>query len=220
MFMPFIIKTVNNRKQMRFYSLCSTAYFCVLVNMNQKNTILFVLLIIAVGCLRLAIDIPNLSPIGAIALMGGFYFKNKLRAWLLPLLSLFISDAILALSGGSYAEYFLGTGMIAVYMAFGLTIWIGHRMKSDSGSNIFLYGTASAVMFFLITNFAAWLGSGLYALNLSGLLQSYIAGLAFYRQEVFGSFFLNFWMGTLAFSFVIALVSKLALRNETSTSPA
>lgn len=176
--------------------------------MKAKNTIYFALLIVATGFVRLWIEIPNFSPLAAMALFGGFYWRKDFKAYLLPLSALFISDAILALGGGSYETYFMSGGMLAVYGAFALTSYIGSKMRKANTSDLLLYGTLSAVSFFLITNFAVWLSGGLYSQNLLGLMECYGAGLAFYRQEMFGNFFLNFWMGTMVFGHVFLLVAN------------
>jgi hypothetical protein len=62
---------------------------------------------------------------------------------------------------------------------------------------------ASAMIFFLITNFSSWLAMSLYPKNFMGLIECYIAGLAFFRDTSSGfSFFLNDFLGTTFFSAV------------------
>lgn len=205
----FLSSCIDRCKQMEVLQCRIAFYFCTIVNMKAKNTIYFALLIVAAGFIRLWIEIPNFSPVAAIALVGGFYWKKDFKAYLLPLSALFITDAILALGGGSYAAYFMSGGMLAVYSAFALTSFMGSRMRRANAGNMLAYGTLSAVAFFLITNFAVWLSGSMYPQTLMGLLECYGAGLAFYRQEVFGSFFLNFWMGTMAFGSIFLLMANM-----------
>jgi hypothetical protein len=57
------------------------------------------------------------------------------------------------------------------------------------------------VLFFLLTNFAAWLSSPFYPQTFAGLMQSYIAGLAFFNNGALGlSFFLNEIAGSLFYN--------------------
>lgn len=171
--------------------------------MNQKNILILGALLLGAGFLRLIIDIPNFSPIGAMALMGGFYLGRSVKAYLLPLLALFVSDVVLALNGGSYGDYFLSSGMVPVYGSFVLISFLGTKMNTSNFSNILKFSTLSAISFFLVTNFGVWMSGGLYPQTFNGLIQCYTAGLAFYRQDMFGSFFLNFLMATAGISLVI-----------------
>ena len=45
----------------------------------------------------------------------------------------------------------------------------------------------SSVLFFMITNFGAWLTSGLYPMTADGLLQAYIAGIPFFQNSLLGN---------------------------------
>ena len=72
------------------------------------------------------------------------------------------------------------------------------RMKNVLGAAV-----TSSVVFFLITNFGSWIdGHGLYPMNFAGLMECYAAGLLFYKNELFGSFFFNSVMGNVFFSTV------------------
>lgn len=188
--------------------------------MTQKNTLIVGGLLLGAGLIRLMIDIPNFTPIGAMALMGGFYLGRSVKAYLLPLLALFVSDVILALNGGSYSTYFLSSGMAVVYASFLLIGLFGTRMKKANLPNILAYSTLSAASFFLITNFGVWMSGGLYPQTFDGLLQCYTAGLAFYRQDLFGSFFLNFLMATAGFSLAIHYALHLLGANSLRTAKA
>ena len=53
--------------------------------------LLIVSLILFASFTRLIPHMPNFTPIGAMALFGGAYLKNKYHALMIPLLSLWIS---------------------------------------------------------------------------------------------------------------------------------
>ena len=158
-------------------------------------------LIGAVALVRLvSLPIHNFAPIGAIALFGGVYFKDKIFAFLVPLMALFVTDIIIEIIGGP-GFY---KGMISVYAAFLIVGCIGLLIRNHVNfRNVVAGALASSVIFFLITNFAAWLGNPFYAQNFGGLMTSYAAGLAFYKNEVLGSFFFNTVLGDLFFTGVL-----------------
>jgi hypothetical protein len=105
---------------------------------------------------------------------------------------MFLSDLIL----GFHKD------MWAVYVAFGMTVSIGILIRKHvKFTSVLAASLGSSVIFFLLTNFAAWLSSPLYPETFAGLIQSYIAGLAFFNDGAYGvSFFLNEVVGTLFYS--------------------
>ena len=52
-------------------------------------------LILLASFSRIIPHAPNFTPIGAIALFGGAYFNNKHQAFIIPILSLWISDLVI-----------------------------------------------------------------------------------------------------------------------------
>lgn len=142
---------------------------------------------------------PNFTPIAAMALFGGACFSNNKLAFTVPLLAMIISDCLL--------ELILGIGfhntIIYVYASIititGIGIFI--RGKAKAGA-IILASLASSVLFFLITNFGFWAAQG-FQMGLSGLLISYVNGIPFYNNELFGSFFFNTIIGDLFYSGIL-----------------
>ena len=45
----------------------------------------------------------------------------------------------------------------------------------------------SSVLFFLLTNFGAWMTSGLYVKSAEGLMQAYVAGIPFFQNSLLGN---------------------------------
>lgn len=143
---------------------------------------------------------PNFTPIAAMALFGGACLADKRLAIIVPLLAMFISDCI-------YIPYSDSTGfhntMIYVYASFILITCIGIYIRNNARSgNIVLASVISSVLFFLITNFAVWAASG-FALGFSGLIATYVAGIPFYDNSIFGSFLLNTVMGDLFYNGIL-----------------
>lgn len=162
------------------------------IKINSSRYAVIVSIILAGALFRFIPHWPNFTPVAAMALFGGAYLGRKYLAFLIPFAAMFLSDLILG-----FHPY-----MGAVYLAFGLTVIIGMMVRSRiSTGNIVLASVSSSVLFYLITNFAAWLASPLYPRTFTGLMESYIAGLAFINNGSYGiSFFLNEVVGTLFYS--------------------
>ena len=81
-------------------------------------------LIVFASFTRIFPHMPNFTPIGAMALFGGAYLKNKYHAFLIPVLSLWISDVIINNFVLSYYNEFTWfyPGFIWQYASFILII--------------------------------------------------------------------------------------------------
>lgn len=130
-------------------------------------------------------DVPNVSPVAAVALFAGFVFR---RLWLgaaVPLAAMALSD----LSIGGYAPALMATvyTMLAfpALLGYGLARW---RRPGDALSLPAAAGCAVAgsVAFFLVTNFVCWWGSPWYPQTLAGLTQCYAAAVPFFRATLLG----------------------------------
>ena len=153
--------------------------------LNKNGKILeftIALLFILIGIsLRLIPHAPNFAPIAAIALFGGVYFSKKI-ALVLPLGAMIISDMFIG--------YYEPKIMLSVYGSFLLCAVLGIWLKKNKkwytiGGSAIL----SAVLFFLITNFAVWAFTPWYAKTFSGIIQSYIMALPFFRNSLLGDLF-------------------------------
>ena len=121
-------------------------------------------------------EIPNFSPIAAMALFGGAYLSEKKLALIIPLGALFLSDLFIGLH----------SLMWAVYLSFGVIVLIGSRIKKPTVFNVLGASLTSSVLFFLVTNFAVWLEGGYYPMNFGGLATCYEMAIPFFHNSVFG----------------------------------
>jgi hypothetical protein len=130
--------------------------------------------------MRLVPHYPNFTPIAAIALFGGAHMGRKWLAFFVPLFALFISDLIIGFHGF----------MLPVYISFAVVVLIGNLMRNNVKIATVLGGAlASSVIFFLITNFAVWMGSPYYPQTFSGLMQSFTMAIPFFHATVLGNLF-------------------------------
>jgi hypothetical protein len=125
---------------------------------------------------------PNFTPIAAMALFGGSYFQKKHLAFIIPLAAMLISDMILGLH----------PWMLAVYASFAMVVFIGIFIRQRVGiGSVLLASVISSGIFFIVTNFAIWLGSPYYPQNPAGLIECYVAGIPFLSNGILGDLFFN-----------------------------
>lgn len=171
-------------------------------------------LIIAAGLTRLLPHPPNFSPVEAIALFGGAYFASKQWAVVVPLLAMLISDLALgALHGADYATYLGGVSFWSVYACIALSVVLGFGLRGKvTGARLLGYALTGSVLFFVVTNFTAWLSDPIYPKTAAGLAAAYVAGIPFFRWTVLGTLA----YGALLFGGFAALRRQLpALRAQT-----
>ena len=142
---------------------------------------------------RLIPHLPNFTPVAAIALFGGAYLGKKYLSFLIPFAAMIISDAIIGFH----------STMIAVYISFAIVVGIGILLRRKTTvTTVIIASFTSSLLFFLITNFASWMGGTMpYPLNFSGLMMAYQAGLPFFRNELTGTLLFNgVFFGTFYFA--------------------
>ena len=146
-------------------------------------------LIFVAALSRLLPHPPNFSPVEAIALFGGACFASRAWAFAVPMLALLASDLVLAaVLGDSYAGYLGGTSFWSVYACIGLTTLMGLRLRGKaSGPRLLGYSLAGSVLFFVVTNFAAWIASPFYPQTAAGLASAFVAGIPFFQWTVLGT---------------------------------
>lgn len=134
---------------------------------------------------------PNFSPVEAIALFGGAYFACRRCAIIVPLLALLLSDlALAALHGGLYSGYFGGTSFWLVYLCIAISAVLGFGLRGRvNGARVLGYSLAGSALFFLVTNFAVWVGSPMYPQTGAGLVAAYAAGIPFFKWTVASTLF-------------------------------
>jgi hypothetical protein len=146
-------------------------------------------LIVIAALTRLLPHPPNFSPVEAIALFGGAYFASRAWAFVVPLVAMFASDFVLGLvHGGTYFSYFSHAGFWLVYACIALSTLMGFGLRGRvGGGRVLGYSLAGSVLFFVVTNFGAWLGSPMYPQTGAGLAAAYVAGVPFFQWTVLGT---------------------------------
>lgn len=165
----------------------------------------------------------NFAPVGAVALFGGATFRSKWAAFGVPLIAMFISDIALALINNFENGYEFFTPMTAlIYACYLLNVILGYAIRSRR-TVLNIAGTAllGSVVFYLVTNFAAWWGmstgsAARYTRDLAGLMSSYYQALPFFQPTLVGdAVFSILLFGGLA----LAERKVPALRPQPMTQP-
>ena len=162
----------------------------------QLNYLGIIIIIFIAAFSRLIPHIPNFTPIGAIALFGAAYFKNRFNAFLIPISSLFISDLIINnLFLSNYFEKFtlVYSGFLWQYSSFILIILIGiFSLRKFNFKKLLISTIASSLVFFIITNFGVWVSGSMYSKDLFGLMSCYTLAIPFYKGTLLGFLFYSF----------------------------
>jgi len=173
--------------------------------------------IIIIGILlRLLPNAPNFAPVGAIAIFAGIYLGKK-WSWAIPVAMMFVSDLFIGVYDWKI--------MAAVYTCFIVSVFIGRIVRNiNSAVEVRPQGTAEvsprqlpsalrqllllasgslagSILFFLVTNAAVVFFGNWYPHTFAGVMQSYIAGIPFFRNTVLSDLF---YLGIFAGSYEIA----------------
>ena len=160
-------------------------------------------LILILVLARLIPHPPNFTPIIAVAILSGYFFKNIYLSFATLLISMLLADAFI----GFY------NNMLFVYLSLFLIAFVFYKVsKKINFKNLFVYGFIGSLIFFIVSNFGIWAIGGLgvydipYEKNLNGLVECYILAIPF-----FGNTFLS----TIIFSYpAIFIYNSLTARSS------
>ena len=159
---------------------------------NINNLVLPVVIILSLSLTRLIPHPWNFTPMLAVGIFSGFYFKQFYLSLFIVILSMFIGDLYL----GFHSTMFF------TYISLAVAVIIGLYIKHFKFTEILFSGLASSVSFFIITNFGAWLTLEMYEKNFAGLLQSYTLAIPFFHNTLISTF-LYLILLKLLFDFII-----------------
>jgi hypothetical protein len=147
--------------------------------MNQRYIFFIASTLVLFGMIaRFIPHAPNMTPITAIAFVGGVYL-GKRWSLILPCLALFLSDIVIG-----FYDWKIMLSVYGSFILIGFLSWIVRKYPI-----ILPFGVSvisASFLFFLITNGAVWAFSPWYEKSLSGLLYSYELGIPFWRNMLIG----------------------------------
>ena len=159
---------------------------------NINNLVLPVVIILSLSLTRLIPHPWNFSPVLAVGIFSGFYFKQFYLSLFIVILSMFIGDLYL----GFHSTMFF------TYISLVVAVILGLYIKHFKFTEIVFSGLVSSACFFLVTNFGAWMILDMYEKNLAGLLKSYVLAIPFFHNTLISTF-LYLILLKLMFDFVI-----------------
>jgi hypothetical protein len=157
--------------------------------MNRIRFWCLTALIVTAAISRLLPHPPNVAPLAALALFGGATLPTRRSALLVPLAALLLSDLLLEVTyrAGWQGSWGIYPGQWAVYACFLITAALGRMIRQRRTVPAVVMATvASALIFFVVTNFAVWAGGSLYPRTVGGLLLCYEMALPFFRNSLAG----------------------------------
>ena len=159
---------------------------------NINNLLIPISLLLIMSFSRLIPHPPNFTPIIAVGILGGYFFKNLNWSLGIVFLSIFLTDLLL----GFYPS------MLMIYLSLAIIILSFHKLNNLMNfKNLFLYGLSGSVIFFIVSNFGVWMFDGLYEKNLEGLIKCYIMVIPFFKNTLFS---------TIIFSYSFLFVNNLS----------
>lgn len=147
----------------------------ILSEINKKNKlIIFLISVFILSQFRL-IDHPwNFTPVIAFGILAGYYLKNVFYGYSLIILSMILGDLII---GFHNLIFFTYLGLL-------FSVIIGKYIQQLKIKQIFLSSIASALIFFIVSNFGVWLLGGFYEHTLQDLMKCYVAAIPFFRSTL------------------------------------
>jgi len=163
------------------------------MKLNKQFIVSLALMVFASAIYRVFPNRPiGFAPQLAMAIFAGALFvKNKKMAFLMPLLSMFISDGLyqlLYINGlsdisGFYTGQWKNYALIVGLTSIGFLV-NPRRIASIAGASI-----ATPTIYFILSNGMVWLGGGGWhrPKTMEGLMMTYADGLPFYPNSIYAT---------------------------------
>jgi hypothetical protein len=132
-------------------------------------------LVLLAAILRLAPHPPNFAPIAAVAIFGGAMLPRRYGV-AVPLAAIIATDFIIGLH-----DLFLVTWGAYALIALASSLWLREKLTFVRGAAMAL---GASLFFFVATNFAVWLTSGMYQHTWAGLAQCFTLAIPFFRNTL------------------------------------
>jgi hypothetical protein len=126
------------------------------------------------------------TSVGFTAVGGGLLFFGARRSrWqtAIAVLALIATDYYLTVY--AYGMAFHASAYLATWVWYAAVCLMGHSLLQNQPSALRVGGAvlASATSFFILSNFAVWAGTTMYAHSVAGLAACYIAAIPFYAND-------------------------------------
>ena len=128
---------------------------------------------------------PNFTPIVAVAIMSGYFFKNIKLSFVVLLIAMLLVDVFI----GFYKH------MLFVYLSLFLIAFVFFKISDKINfKNLFVFGFIGSLIFYLVSNFGVWASGVLspitnlpYEKSLNGLISCYFLAIPFFKNTLFST---------------------------------
>ena len=139
-------------------------------------------LILLLAFSRLLPHPPNFTPIVAVAIMSGYFFKNIKLSFVVLLIAMLLVDVFV----GFYKH------MLFVYLSLFLIAFVFFKISGKINfKNLFVFGFLGSLIFYLVSNFGVWvygvhspITNLPYEKNLNGLISCYFLAIPFFKNTI------------------------------------
>ncbi len=149
------------------------------------------------------------------AVFAGAVIKDKKWAFIIPVLSMFISDLLYQVLyiGGLTAIQGFYEGQWQNYILFTLLVFVGFAIKKLNVLQIAAASLAAPTVYFIVSNFLVWASNGTNRgldrpKTLNGLMLCYSDGIPFYQNKYSCN------AGFLCYSFWNVIISSEELQGR------
>jgi len=147
-----------------------------------KKEIFPISIILILALSRLLPHPPNFTPIVAVAIMSGYFFRNVNLSFIVLLISMLFVDIFI----GFYKH------MLFVYLSLFIITIIFYKISNKINfKNLFVFGFLGSLVFYLVSNFGVWFSGVLspitnlpYEKNFNGLINCYFLAIPFFKNTV------------------------------------
>ena len=151
----------------------------------SSHDIIPISLILLLAFSRLIPHPPNFTPIVAVAIMSGYFFKNIKLSFVVLLIAMLLVDVFI----GFYKH------MLFVYLSLFLIAFVFFKISDKINfKNLFVFGFLGSLIFYLVSNFGVWASGVLspitnlpYEKNLNGLISCYFLAIPFFKNTLFST---------------------------------
>lgn len=178
----------------------------------MKKNLLSLLLFITIGTLSRVIPHPwNFTGITAMAIFAGLLAKENKFLFIAPLASLFLSDLILGFHNTMVFTYlgFAVIGLLNLQFFSKNLSEVVNLKKSQQIFSMLGVSLSGSLVFFVISNFGVWFSTAMYAKNVAGLVQCFVAALPFLQNQMLGDAFYSLCFLALFNLFSVKQVSQV-----------
>jgi len=161
--------------------------------MNKNNLLISVGIVAILVLSRVLPHFPNFTPIVASGIFLTYFLGRKF-GFLITLFAFIISDLCINLLLHKNDYLFTPDIIFSSIALLFITVFSSKILTKLNVKNLLITTVVSSLIFYLVSNFGAFLSMNMYAKNVMGLLQCYIAGIPFISlpSDLFYSFALYF----------------------------